>query len=90
MKASDGDQLSKAQKWLSSSVTFLANLQIITIDENCGKEFDKLRVAKGLKKIGRGDLLIASIALANNAILVTRNERDFRRVPGLKIENWLK
>jgi tRNA(fMet)-specific endonuclease VapC len=34
------------------------------------------------------DLRIASIVLACDAILVTRNASDFRRVPGLRIENW--
>jgi tRNA(fMet)-specific endonuclease VapC len=41
-----------------------------------------------LKKIGRGDLLIASIALAQKARLATRNLRDFKQVPGLTAENW--
>jgi tRNA(fMet)-specific endonuclease VapC len=37
---------------------------------------------------GRGDLLIASIALAFQAILVTRNTKDFQRIGGLRVENW--
>jgi tRNA(fMet)-specific endonuclease VapC len=36
------------------------------------------------------DLLIAAHALALDAVLVTANEDEFSRVPGLKIENWLK
>jgi tRNA(fMet)-specific endonuclease VapC len=40
-------------------------------------------------KIGRADLLVASIALANRATLVTRNLRHFREVPGLSLENWV-
>jgi tRNA(fMet)-specific endonuclease VapC len=40
--------------------------------------------------IGANDLLIAAHALALGAILVTDNEREFSRVPGLKIENWLR
>ena len=39
-------------------------------------------------RIGTMDLRIASIALANRLILVTRNQNDFRRVPGLTIEDW--
>jgi tRNA(fMet)-specific endonuclease VapC len=40
--------------------------------------------------IGPNDLWIAAHALALGATLVTNNERDFRRVEGLKIENWAK
>lgn len=39
--------------------------------------------------IGANDLLIAAHALALGLILVTGNEREFSRVPGLAIENWL-
>ena len=66
----------------------LAKIPILPFDEAAGAEFDRLRQNKKLKKIGRGDLLIASIALANKATLVTRNTKDFGKVPGLKIENW--
>ena len=38
--------------------------------------------------IGANDLLIASIALANDCLLVTRNSREFERVPGLRVESW--
>lgn len=40
--------------------------------------------------IGANDLLIAAHALALGATLVTDNEREFRRVPGLAVENWLR
>jgi tRNA(fMet)-specific endonuclease VapC len=38
--------------------------------------------------IGHGDQLIAGIALANDLTLITRNTREFARVPGLRLENW--
>lgn len=38
--------------------------------------------------IGHFDQLIAGIALANDMALVTRNTREFERVPGLRVENW--
>lgn len=39
-------------------------------------------------RIGTMDLKIAAIALANNAILLTRNMSHFEKVPGLRCENW--
>ena len=57
-------------------------------DAGFAAEFDRLRSHKKLVKIGRSDLLIASIALAHQATLVTRNVRHFRQVPGLNVENW--
>ena len=49
--------------------------------------FDRLRREK--LRIGTMDLRIASIALANNATVLTANLRDFRKVPDLRTENWL-
>jgi tRNA(fMet)-specific endonuclease VapC len=40
--------------------------------------------------IGPNDMLIAAHALALNCTLVTANEDEFRRVPGLRVENWTK
>lgn len=41
-------------------------------------------------RIGTMDLKIASIAIANNATLLSRNLRDFQRIPNLKAEDWLE
>lgn len=49
----------------------------------------RLALRKG-QNIGPNDLWIAAHALALDAVLVTANEDEFSRVPGLKIENWLK
>ena len=38
--------------------------------------------------IGQADQLIAGMALANDMTLITRNTREFSRVPGLRLENW--
>jgi len=40
--------------------------------------------------IGPNDFWIAAHALAENLILVTGNDREFARVPGLRVENWLR
>lgn len=38
--------------------------------------------------IGANDLMIAATALAHGAVLITRNVREFERVPNLRYENW--
>jgi len=88
LKAANADQLLKAQKWLEVSERDLAKYTIVPFDAEAAAESDRLRQIKKLKKIGRKDLLIAAIALANHATLITRNLRHFRQVPGLRLENW--
>ncbi len=89
MKAASGEQLLRAQGWLNETVRSLARVEtVIPIEPAAAIEFDRLRSIKKLKKIGRGDLLIASITLAERATLVTRNVKHFRQVPGLQVENW--
>ena len=89
LKAADGEQLQLAQQRLDGSQALLDDLHIATVDAASAAEFDGLRKQKHLKKIGHADLLIASIALANHAILVTRNVKHFRQVPGIQLENWV-
>ena len=88
LKASHGEQLVRAQELLQRSEQRLGLLEIIPVDAASAAEFDRLRQNKKLKKIGRGDLLIGSIALAHRATLVTRNVKDFEQIPGLQVENW--
>ena len=38
--------------------------------------------------IGANDMMIAAVALAGDATLVTRNQAEFRRVPGLRVAQW--
>jgi tRNA(fMet)-specific endonuclease VapC len=88
MRAADGEELLPAQQWLQRTEADLARLPVVPADAGAAAEFNRLLGTKGLKKVGRGDLLIASIALANSATLVTRNLKDFRKFPGLQLENW--
>lgn len=48
----------------------------------------RAHLAKMGTPIGPNDLMLASIALANGSILLTHNIAEFRRVPGLAIEDW--
>jgi tRNA(fMet)-specific endonuclease VapC len=88
LKAEDGDRLLHAQEVLALTLRHMTQFQVVPFDAAAAAEFDRLRQSKGLKKIGRADLLIASICLANKATLVTRNVKDFQKVPGLQVENW--
>ena len=62
LKAADGEQWQRAQYWLSESESLLADLPTTYVDTAAAAESDRLRQLKTLRKIGRADLLIASIA----------------------------
>jgi len=66
---------------------FFAGWSILPFDERAADEFKRLRDER--IRIATMDLKIASIALANDATLLSRNLRDFETVPGLQIDNWL-
>jgi tRNA(fMet)-specific endonuclease VapC len=88
LKASDAQQLLVAQYWFHSSVEFLNRLRTVPFDAAAAAQFEKLRGEKRLRKIGKADLLIASIVIANSATLVTRNMRDFKPIRNLRTVNW--
>lgn len=71
---------------------FLTPLEILEFDYFATIEYGKIRA--GLEKngtpIGPLDTLIASHAMSRKMTLVTNNEREFIRIPDLKIENWVK
>lgn len=69
-------------------IDVLSNWDIVAFDERAADRFADLRRER--IRIGTMDLKIAAIALANDALLVTANRRDFSLVPGLRCENWLE
>jgi tRNA(fMet)-specific endonuclease VapC len=89
LKAATGDDLLRAQSLLDRTVRSLSRVEtVFDIDAPAAAEFDRLRRNRRIRKIGRADLLIAAITLAHQATLVSRNLKDFRQVPGLRLENW--
>jgi tRNA(fMet)-specific endonuclease VapC len=65
---------------------------VLPLPENAGEAYGRIRAkltAKG-ELIGGNDLWIAAHAVAGGLTLVTNNVREFKRVPGLRIENWTK
>ena len=70
---------------------FLAPFDILPYDENASKFYGKIRTQlehEG-KIIGPLDMLIAAHALSEDVILVTNNEKEFKRIKSLKVENWI-
>ena len=65
-----------------------AGMNVIPFDSAAADELDRL-VAVNLR-VNAMDLRIASVALAINFVLVTRNVSDFGKVPGLRTEDWTK
>ena len=70
---------------------FLSLITVQNWDESAGQEYAKIHtfLQKNGMMIGNMDLLIASHACSLNATLVTNNIREFERVEGLRIENWV-
>ena len=68
----------------------LAAYRVMPLDAKSAKFAARVKYALEVAgtPIGHGDQLIAGIALANDLTLITRNTREFSRVPGLRLENW--
>jgi tRNA(fMet)-specific endonuclease VapC len=73
---------------LAKLVSFFSRWQIVSFESRAADEFKRLR-KQGIR-IGAMDLKIAAIASINDALLLSANLRDFRKVPGLRVENWLE
>ncbi len=81
----------QVDKNLEALKGFLSPFQIVNFDLASAEIFGKVRSElerKGIV-IGPYDLQIASVAMANDFVLVTNNTKEFKRVDGLNIENWV-
>jgi tRNA(fMet)-specific endonuclease VapC len=67
-------------------------LPLLPLNEAVGAAYGEIRAALEAKGeiIGNNDLWIAAHAKANSLTLITNNEREFKRVAGLKVENWAR
>jgi len=71
---------------LQETMGFYASIYVLPYDVEAQLQFAHLR--REQVRIGTQDLRIAAIALSKNATLVTRNTRDFAKVPGLHTVDW--
>lgn len=74
-----------------SLVAFVAPLDVLPFDDLAATAYGTLRaeLQQAGRPIGPLDMLIAAHALSTKLILVTNNEREFARVAGLHVENWV-
>ncbi|WP_347566366.1 type II toxin-antitoxin system VapC family toxin [Scytonema sp. UIC 10036] len=75
---------------LNRTVTLFKRVRVLDFDEKAGETFQRLLKENSMlsKQRLQKDMRIAAIGLVNDAVVVTRNYRDFSQVPGLKIEDW--
>ncbi len=85
-RANSPDALVSAYIKLRTTLDYFKSVKVLDFDQEantCYAEFMRQRI-----RIGTQDLRIAAIVISKNGILVTRNQRDFSRVPGLRLEDW--
>lgn len=86
-----GAEKSGSERLASQLEAILAVIDIVPLEEPADRQYARIR--KYLEDrgtpIGPNDLLIAAHALALDQTVITANDREFSRVPGLKVENWL-
>jgi tRNA(fMet)-specific endonuclease VapC len=75
-----------AYQKLLETVAFFNAVPVVPFDLACERKFQELRARK--LQVGSQDLRIAATALVHDLTVVTRNRRDFARVPGLRLEDW--
>ena len=81
-------KLAAVYQRMADTVRFYAALPILSFTEQAiarYEEFKRLKI-----RIGKTDLRIAAIAQEHHAVVVTRNAKDFKQVPGLDLEDWSK
>lgn len=78
-------------KFAAGVIATLETIPVMSFEPDADQHYADLRAAleRSGELISANDMWIAAHALALDCTLVTGNEREFRRVPGLRLENWL-
>jgi tRNA(fMet)-specific endonuclease VapC len=87
-KAKKAPALAAVYQRMALTVQFLGHLPILSFTEPAILRYEGFQQLK--LQVKKTDLRIAAIVMENSAILVTRNARDFKRVPGLQFVDWSK
>jgi tRNA(fMet)-specific endonuclease VapC len=87
-QAKSQERLVWAYRRLAANIRFVRHIQILDYDDAAVERYEELKRAR--LKIRKMDLQIAATALRHGATAVTRNTRDFAKIPGLTVEDWSK
>jgi tRNA(fMet)-specific endonuclease VapC len=85
-RAKQAPVLAAVYQRMANTVRFYASLPIISLTEPAICRYEDLKRLK--LKVGKTDLRIGAIGIEENAVVVTRNIRDFAQIPGLRVEDW--
>jgi tRNA(fMet)-specific endonuclease VapC len=85
-RATQPPQLARAYQELAESVECFSGWHILPFPESAIAQYDQLAAMR--LNVRKMDLRIAAITQEYGGVLVTRNLRDFQRVPGLTVEDW--
>lgn len=80
------ERLTRAYENFELTQAYFCRVNLFSFDQTAYNCYQSLRQQK--IRIGTQDLKIAAIALANEAVVVTRNYKDFSKVPDLSLEDW--
>jgi tRNA(fMet)-specific endonuclease VapC len=81
-----GEEIVRAYDELDELPRAFQRMNVLPFTDAAQQRFTEVR--KQARRLGTLDIRIASIALATESTLLSRNVRDFRQVPGLRIEDW--
>ncbi len=85
-RAKSADAILSAYTRLRATLNYFKTVNLLDFNQeayNCYSELVRQKI-----RIGTQDLRIAACVISSNGILVTRNRRDFERIPGLRFEDW--
>jgi tRNA(fMet)-specific endonuclease VapC len=86
-RRASGPQQVEIYARMQEVMEYAVRLGMLPFDKDSADLFQVLRGT--FRRLGTMDLKIASICLAHDAMLLTRNVADFSAIPGLRVENWL-
>jgi tRNA(fMet)-specific endonuclease VapC len=87
-QARTAEELVRGYNLLFKVIDLYRRFPLVAFEESAAAAFNALKTAK--VRVKTMDLRIAAVALSHNLVLVTRNVRDFGKVPGLRTEDWTK